>query len=166
MIEYLRRFCDPKTTNWDRLLQFACFVYNTTPHTVTKYTPYEVLFGRKANIPGQLQQTPTPVYNYDDIVYDVKRKLQECHEIARTNLKQTKQHKVAQQLSKVNVPKLVAGDKVLLKNEKAGKLDSIWLGPFDVMGVDPNGSNVTIKITKKKKMKTHVNRLKKYQCKG
>jgi len=96
----------------------------------------------------------------------VKRKLQECHEIARTNLKQTEQHRVAQQLSKVNVPKLVAGDKVLLKNEKVGKLDSIWLGPFDVMGVDPSGSNVTVRITKKKKMKTHVNRLKKYHGKG
>ena len=90
MIEYLRCFCDPKTADWDKLLQFACFVYNTTPRTMTKYTPYEeVLFGRKTNIPGQLQQTPTPVYNYD-IVYDVKRKLQECHEIARTNLKQNK----------------------------------------------------------------------------
>jgi len=166
MLEYLRCFCDPKTADWDKLLQFACFVYNTTPRTMTKYMSYEVLFRRKANIPGQLQQTPTPVYNYDDIVYDVKRKLQECHEIARTNLKQTEQHRVAQQLSKVNVPKLVAGDKVLLKNEKVGKLDSIWLGPFDVMGVDPSGSNVTVRITKKKKMKTHVNRLKKYHGKG
>jgi len=96
----------------------------------------------------------------------VKRKLQECHEIARTNLKQIKQHRVAQQLSKVNVPKLAAGDKVLLKNERAGKLDAIWFGPFDVVEVDTNGSNGTIKITKKKKMKTHANRLKKYQCKG
>ena len=93
MIEYLRYFCGPKTTDCDRLLQFACYVYNTTPHTMTKYTPYEVLFGRKANIPGQLQQTPTPVYNYD-IVHDVKRKLQECQKIARTNLKQTKLHRL------------------------------------------------------------------------
>jgi len=163
-IEYLRCFCDPKT-DWDKLLQFACFVYNTSPHTMTKFTPYEVLFGRKANIPGQLQQAPAPVYNYDDVVYDVKRKLQECHEVARTNLKQTKQHRVARQLSKVNAPKLLVGDKVLMKNEKAGKLDSIWLGPFYVLEVDPNGSNVTLKISKKKKMKTHVNRLKKYHCK-
>ena len=69
----------------------------------------------------------------------MKRKLQERHEIAGAHLKQTKEYRFAQQLSKVNVPKLVAGDKVLLKNEKAGKLDSIWLGPFDVMGFDPNG---------------------------
>jgi hypothetical protein len=131
---------------------------------MTRYTPYEVLFGRKAKIPGQLQQTPTPVYNFDDIVQDIKRRLQECHAIARANLKQTKQDRVARQTSKVNMPKISTGEKVLLKNEKASKLDPIWLGPYDVVEVDPNGSNVTIRITKKKKIKTHVNRLKKCQC--
>jgi hypothetical protein len=40
---------------------------------MTKYTPYEILFGRKANIPGTLQQIPVPVYNYDDLVYDIKK---------------------------------------------------------------------------------------------
>jgi hypothetical protein len=131
---------------------------------MTKYTPYEVLFGR-ANIPGQIQQTPAPVYNYDYVIYDVRRKLQERHAIVRANLKQTKQHRVTQQMSKVNEPRLIVGDKVLMKNEKAGKVDSIWLGPFYVLEVDPSRSNVTLKISKKKKMRTHVNRLKKYHYK-
>jgi hypothetical protein len=87
MIGYLRYFCDPKNNNWDTFLQFACFVYNTTPHTMTQFTPYKVLFGRKTNIPGHSQQTSVPVYKYDDVVYDVKRILQECQEIARANLR-------------------------------------------------------------------------------
>jgi hypothetical protein len=68
---------------------------------MTKYTPYKILFGRKANVPGQLQQQATPVYNYDDLVHDIKRRLQECHKLARANLVQSKQHRVAQQASKV-----------------------------------------------------------------
>jgi len=72
----LRCFCNRRNNNWDKWLPFACFVYNATPHTMTKYTPYEILFGRKANIPGQRQQKPAPVYNYDDVVHDNKRKLQ------------------------------------------------------------------------------------------
>jgi hypothetical protein len=131
---------------------------------MTRFTSYEVLFGRKANNPGQLQQAAVPVYSYDDLVQDVKRKLQECHEIARANLKQTKQHRIAQQ-PKVNAPKLSIGDKVLLKNENAGKLDSLWSGPFVVLEIDPNGSNVTLQISKMKRMTTHVNRLKKYKSK-
>jgi hypothetical protein len=58
LTNYLRCFCNAKTNDWDEWLPFACFTYNTTPHSVTKYTPYELLFGRVANIPGKLQQTP------------------------------------------------------------------------------------------------------------
>jgi len=43
---------------------------------MAKYTPYKIVFGRKANLPGQLQQITAPPYNYDDIVHDVKQKLQ------------------------------------------------------------------------------------------
>lgn len=68
---------------------------------MSRYTHYEILFGRKTNVPGQLQQKSAPVYNYDDVVHDVKRKLQECHELARANLMQTKQRRVAQQAPKL-----------------------------------------------------------------
>jgi transposase InsO family protein len=65
---YLRCFCDKRLNNLDKLLPFACFTYNTTPHSVAKYTLYEVLFGRIANIPGKLQRQPQPLYNFGDIV--------------------------------------------------------------------------------------------------
>ena len=39
MTEYLRCFCNPRNNDWDKWVPFACFVYNTTPHTMTKYTP-------------------------------------------------------------------------------------------------------------------------------
>ena len=71
---------------------------------MTKYAPYEMVFGRKANLPGQLQQRTAPLYNYGDTVHDVKQKLQTCHEIARANLMKSKQSRVAQQASKVNMP--------------------------------------------------------------
>ena len=85
---------------------------------------------RKANLPGQLQQRTAPLYNYDDIVHDVKQKLQPCHAIARANLMQSKQRKVAQQASKVNLLILNEGDKVLLRNKKAGKLIPFGRGPL------------------------------------
>jgi hypothetical protein len=132
---------------------------------MTKYTPYEVLFGRKANIPGQLQQRTAPVYNYDDIVHDVKKKLQTCHEIARANLRQSKQRRVSSQVGKVNMPTLQNGDKVLLQNEKVGKLVSTWVGTYTICETDPYGSNVTLELSKKK-MKIRVNRLKVYQSRG
>jgi hypothetical protein len=115
---------------------------------MTKYTPCEILFGRKANVPGQLQQQPIPMYNYDDLVHYVKKKLQECHKIARANLMQTKQRRVAQ-VSEVHISKFYVGSKVLLRNEKAGKLDALWDGPYTVVEVDPNGSNALVELSKK-----------------
>jgi len=68
---YLLCFCNPRGTDLNKWLPFACFVCNTAPHTITRYTPNEILFGRKADAPGQLQQRLTPVYNYDDVAHDV-----------------------------------------------------------------------------------------------
>jgi hypothetical protein len=65
--------------------------YNTTPHSVTKYTPYEILFGRIARIPGKLQRQPQPLYNFDNIVLEIKQKMQNCQQIARERLMKFKE---------------------------------------------------------------------------
>jgi len=103
------------------------------------------------NLSGQLQQRTAPLYNYDDIVHEVKQKLQTCQEIARANLMQSKQCRVAQQASKVNMPIFHKGDKILLRNEKAGKLDSFWAGPYTIYEIDPNGSTVIINCQRRRK---------------
>jgi hypothetical protein len=79
-------FCNAKTNDWDKWIPFACFTYNTTPHSVTKYIPYELLFSKIANIPGKLQQIPQPLYNFDDIVLEIKRKMQNCQQLAKERL--------------------------------------------------------------------------------
>ena len=68
LVTYLRSYVDTKPSNWDQWLQFASFTFNTTPHSITRYSPYELLFGRKCNLPGELEQKAQPLYNYDDIV--------------------------------------------------------------------------------------------------
>jgi hypothetical protein len=60
-------------------------------HIVAKYTPYKVLFGRTANIPGNLQRKPQPLYNFDDIGMDIKQKMQSCQQIAKERLMKFKE---------------------------------------------------------------------------
>ena len=38
--------------NWDRHLPYAMFAYNTTPSSVTGFSPFEMLYGREARLPG------------------------------------------------------------------------------------------------------------------
>ena len=74
------------------------------------------------------------------------------------------------QVGKINMPTLQNGDKLLFQDEKAGKLDSEWVGPYKFYEIYPNCSNVILELSKKKKknknkkkkkmMKVHMNRLK------
>jgi hypothetical protein len=130
LINYLRCFCNIKTNDWDEWIPFECFTYNTTPHSITKYTPYELLllFGKIANIPGKLQQTPQPLYNFDDIVLEIKRKMQNCQQLAKERLmkfKETQSQKV-----KSNDYNFNKNDLVLLREETRQKLKLLWKGPL------------------------------------
>jgi hypothetical protein len=85
--------------------------------------------------------------------------------LARANLVQSKQQRVAQQASKVNMSKFSVEDKVLLRNEKARKLDPLWSGPFVIVETDSKLPNVVIELTRNRRTKVHVNRLKRYHSK-
>jgi hypothetical protein len=85
--------------------------------------------------------------------------------LARENLVQSKQHRVAKQAYKVNMSKFSVGDNVLLRNEKAGKLDPLWTVPFVIVETDSKLPNVVIELSRNKRTKVHVNRLKMYHSK-
>jgi hypothetical protein len=115
LTNYLRYFCDTKLNDWDEWLPFACFTYNTTPHSVTKYTPYEVLFGRIANIPGKLQRQLQTLCNFDDRVLEIKQKMQNSQQVARESLVKFK--KLQRQEVKSNEYDFKENDLALLKLE-------------------------------------------------
>lgn len=159
LVTYLRCFCDPKSFNWNTWLPFACFSYNTTPHSITKFTPYEILYGRRCNIPGILQSTPQPLYNYDDIIQNVKFKMQNCHKIAKERLIQFKENQ--REKTKANPVKFKVNDLVLLRIEARHKLEPLWKGPYEVkMMKEPNA--IIQEVGKRKHQEVHSNRLKPY----
>jgi len=51
LIEYLKQYVN-KFTEWDELLEYATFSYNTSTHESTGYTPYELVFGKIARLPS------------------------------------------------------------------------------------------------------------------
>jgi len=93
LAEYLRHYIQKDLNNWDELLPYALFVYNSTEHTSTHYQPYELLYGRELNIPVKLKCDPEPRYNYDDYVFDMKEKMQIAHKIAKENLIKRTSHR-------------------------------------------------------------------------
>jgi hypothetical protein len=160
LMNYLRCYVNSKQ-EWDQLLPFACFSYNTTPHSITRYTPYEILFGRKCNIPGILQKGVQPLYNHDDIVSVIKRQIQEASEIARSKLvsfkvKQNEKDKKIGQCFQVK-------DLVWLRKEQRNKIDPYWEGPYEIQEIKYPNAEIQ-KVGKRKHTLVHMNRLKPYCC--
>ena len=68
LAEYLRHYVKEDQTNWDQWVTFATYVYNTTEHSATGFTPFELLFGHPSALPSAIKGPPQPQYNYDDYI--------------------------------------------------------------------------------------------------
>ena len=162
LVEYLRHYVTEDQRDWDDWIPYATYVYNITTHRTTGYTPFELLFGYKARVPSSLQEQPTPRYNYDDYVDELKRRMQTAHAVARDRLVEGKERSKRDYDKKAVQLTLKVGDKVLLFDEsvrrgRSKKLGAKWIGPYTVLAVA--GVNVTIKRGKDA-VKVHVNRVK------
>ena len=106
------------------------FAFNTTPHTATGYTPFEVVYGSKATLPTALSKTPGITYSYEDYAQELKEKLRAANQIARENFREekTKAKDYYDRKTKETIHKI--GDKVLLYDEtlrrgRSKKLESL-----------------------------------------
>ena len=99
---------------------------NTTPHSSTGYAPHELLFGRKANIPGILQkETPEVRYNYDNYVQELQFRLQSCHEVARANLKISKERSKDYYDRNTNGPLFAIGERYCYTMNELDEVDPL-----------------------------------------
>lgn len=157
---FLRTQCDGHPETWSQWLNFWCFSYNTTVHTETKYTPYELVFGKTCNLPSNLtNDVVEPLYNPDNYVLELKYRLQLAHKEVRNNLILRKTQRKLVYDRKCNPISYKPGDLILIKNETGTKLNKLYKGPYTVLS--DNEPNVI--INKDDKLETvHKNRTKRY----
>jgi hypothetical protein len=70
LTECLSLFVNEKQINWSKFVKPVTFVYNATVQSSTKFSPTEILFGRKAILPpdinlqvNQIKGTPNKYAN-------------------------------------------------------------------------------------------------------
>jgi len=86
LTEYLRHYVCEDQTNWDEWVPYAVYVYNTTAHTTTAYTPFELVYGFSSEVPSALRENPNVQYNYENYLAELKGRMQSAHEFARQML--------------------------------------------------------------------------------
>lgn len=163
LAEYLRHYISSDQMDWDEWVPYAMFTYNTTPHTATTYTPYELIYGHQATLPTSLNYPPKTNYTYDNYAMELKEKLRAAHQVAKENLKEEKIKAKTYYDKKARKNTFKTGNKVLLYDEtlrrgRSKKLDALWTGPYTII---EKKSNVNYKIKKgRKTMLVHANRIK------
>jgi len=158
----------PTETDWDEWLPYAIFTYNTTPHTATGYTLFELVYGHQATLPSALYNSPKLSYTYDDYAQELRERLRTTNRIARENLKEEKQKLKKYHDKKARGIEFKVEDKVLLHDETmrrewSKKLDSLWAGSYTVIekNSDVNYILYTIKMGRRTLL-THINSLKSF----
>lgn len=130
---FLRIQCNNNKHNWSTWIPYWCFSFNTTVHSDTKYTPFELVFGKICNLPKNLQTEIDPLYNYDSYPRELKYRLQQAQSDARHNLIKCKERRKLLYDTTSNPITYQEGDLILLKNQVGNKLDSIYNGPYKVL---------------------------------
>ncbi|KAG7302874.1 hypothetical protein JYU34_012858 [Plutella xylostella] len=144
---YLRIQCENNKADWSDWVPFWCFSFNTSVHSETKYTPYELVFGKMCNLPSNLSKGIDPLYNHDDYPKELKYRLQKAQADAMQNLLQSKISRKCLYDKNCNSVKYNTGDLILLKNQVGNKLDNVYEGPYKVLkDISPN-----VLISKKNK---------------
>lgn len=143
--EYLRNYASKNPQNWDVYVPYAMYCHNSSIHSATGFQPHEVVYGYPLVVPTSFSRKTEPLYNYQDYQYEMKRLMQETHQMVREQQIKSKEKSKDRYDQKVNSIELKVGDKVIVQEKASkGKLAPKWLGPFPIIDVKADSPNVTI----------------------
>jgi hypothetical protein len=130
----LAKLTDRQINNWDIHLQSIVFAYNTGQHATTKFSPYELQFGRTPNLPPD---KPPDYYEFakpNDYFRHLQQTIKIYHQHAFHNMKQNQQ--VYKEQFDRNRPDIhfYVGDQVLKRFPNSpSKLSALYSNPMIVI---------------------------------
>lgn len=148
--------------NWEQFLNYYTFCYNVTTHASLNdiYTPYEIVFGKKAILPHMLYDGDVePLYDYENYPKLPKYRLQVASREAKKLIEMAKNNSKSQYDKNSKPLNVDVGEKVLLVAQPYNKHKYIYEGPFEIG--DISHPNVKILYRNDKIMEVHKDRLRK-----
>lgn len=159
LIEYLKIHVN-KEINWDDYLHLAMYSYNTSVHEGTRFSPYELVFGRLPRQIGSDQPIEENLYlTYQDYLINLYTRLRDAEDEACKNLIEAKRRSKQYYDRRTNSIAVENGDYVfLLKEPSKGKFPAQYTRPHQITQILPN-NNVKI-IYKNRPRVVHTDKLK------
>ncbi len=134
----LSKVCYGDPLSWDENLATVLMGYNATPHSTTKFVPYQLLFGRNPNLPSAtILSTARSPYTVDPLSWwdTLARKLPMSWQTAKLRIEDMNTINKSYFDRKAHPQVIKAGDCVLWCDMGAlarptKKLECLWKGPF------------------------------------
>ena len=158
----LASFVSEHSADWDEWLAQAVFAYNTSVHESTGISPYEMVFGRPARMPIEVElgvplRKPTSQSDYSQ---SVRKALVHSNQLAQRNLATARSRQALHydNRSKRDWTPYEPGQTVWLWRPKHWKFGKRWTGPYKVLA--RNGVNYRLISSVGKTLVAHHNLLK------
>lgn len=164
--EYLRSYVSDNLESWEEYLKYFTFCYNITDNSALngKFSPYELIFSKKPNLPADLLTKVEPIYNIENFAKEAKYRLQMAHNQASKILTKLKMRNKEYYDKNCNPISINISDLVLIEKQPYDKYKQIYTGPYKVQHV--NGSNVVVVDEKtNKKQIVHKDRIRVFKTK-
>ena len=151
LIEMLKHYTIQNVFEWSEYVPYVLSAYNSSVNASTLYTPYELFYGRKVQLPlDALIHKPTPSYkDVDNYHQEVAERLHTCHQLARSNAAKARLAQAKYYNYRAKKRDFRVGDRVYITNvakkakkkkgtDEKGNVDSrkfrlSWLGPYTII---------------------------------
>jgi transposase InsO family protein len=135
--ETLRVWANENADDWDEMLPYALFAYNTAYHSTIKNTPFYLEHARLPRLPldVQLGRVCTFFEDYDSYVYQMSQRIYHTHaDVQRIYEQITAQRTEAVEVRNKRLPSFSPGQLVYVRDLTAvHKLYPKWVGPYQVV---------------------------------
>ena len=168
--ESLAKYVGEHHNTWSDYLPLVMMAYRSSIHSVTKYSPFYLLYGRSCALPidCMYQTIQTKIYpTLSDYVGCLKDELQTCHELVRESMDGEQERQKTYYDRSTFGPQYEVGDLVMvfnatIKNGQTRKLKSFYSGPQAIREIINDLNFVIEDVKTKKQQKVHYDRLKRF----
>ncbi|KAK3108106.1 hypothetical protein FSP39_001369 [Pinctada imbricata] len=139
--DLLVKVCSEEQDDWDEFIEEALFSYRSGKQKSTKFTPFEIMFGRP---PIQTKDSDICMSLHDDdlalSVTDLRNIRNDINQKVKENVEKSQEDQIKRSKSKIPINRI----KVLRFNSrkasrKGSKMERKWLGPYVVLNVTEKG---------------------------
>ncbi|CAK9834654.1 Retrovirus-related Pol polyprotein from transposon 17.6 [Anthophora retusa] len=158
LTEYLKHYMN-SYEDWDLLIPFAMFSYNTSIHEATNFTPHELVFGKPARTPTSFP-SGEELETYGSYLAELISRMTEIRNLAADNIIKAKERSKRYYDKHARPTEFKTGQYVyILKEPRTNKFDPQYIGPFRIEDKTER-NNVVLRVDDRHTIIKHQDKLK------